>query len=107
MSRRHGARGHYPEGYAEHSVDMDWRKERDADVDMKGLMYEDDPNHDPELAREFAINLALNEQLEKTVARAELAEYVLVGVAKRVRIYVAAALIVGIFIGYIAGFITK
>ena len=79
MSRRHRARNNYPEGYAEHSVEMDWRKERDAD----------------------------NEQLEKTVARAELAEYVLVGVAKRVRIYVAAALIVGIFIGYIAGFITK
>ena len=72
MSRRHRARNNYPEGYAEHSVEMDWRKERDAD----------------------------NEQLEKTVARAELAEHVLIGTISSKWRYIAVALIVGIFIGY-------
>ena len=95
MSRRHRARNNYPEGYAEHSVEMDWRKDRDADV---ATLDRESPFQDVQQLR--AINALLAGRIDKTIARAELAEYLFVGVSKRVRIYVAASLIVGAFIGY-------
>ena len=74
MSRRHHkARNNYPEGYAEHEVEMDWRKERDVELDAKLA------THGKDVARLRVLNAVLTAQINKTTARAERAESALSG----------------------------